>query len=187
MKAIHSITLPAVVLLLCSLLPLQFLPAQSGPAQGKHKHSQSRLLIHLLKMDAAEIAELRQTLERIEGMSPEEKEALGQRVQHLHSMPPEAVDKIYENYQAIPREERDAMQQRWRELSPEARREWRKNLNELEPAERLKRIRESGILPGHRYGGKRSGMPIPDRKAVPPKPPVPPTTALEAPISVPEN
>ena len=186
MKAIHSTSLVTLTVLLLSLLPLQLLPAQDDPDRGQQKHHQSRLLIHLLKMDAAEIAELRRTLERIESMSPEEKVALEQRVERLHAMPPEAAQKLHKGYQSIPPEKREAMHQRWRELSPEQRKAWRQRMNALEPEQRLEQIRKEGILPGHRYGGKREAMPIAPKDSKPASP-TPIESEAESPAPTAEN
>lgn len=186
MKAIHSTTFTSLIALLLSLLPLHLLTAQGEPAPAQHKQHQSRLLIHLLKMDAAEITELRRTLERIEGMSPEEKQALEERVQRLHKMPTDAAQKLHQGLQSIPPEEREAMHQRWREMSPEQRKAWRQRMNALNPEQRLEQIRKEGILPGHRYGGKREGMPIAPKNAKRP-PPAPLENEAESPNPTPEN
>lgn len=172
MKALHAI--PALLLLSLSLLPLQAIHAQHGKQHGHQNSHQGRLLMHLLKMDSAELAELRRTLVRIEGMTPEEKQAFSKSVQRLHDMPPETAQKLYQSYHSIPPEQREAMHQRWREMTPEQRHEWRQRMNALEPAERLKQIQKEGILPGPRYGGKREGLPISPKKSkritAPPEP-----------------
>ncbi len=172
MKALHAIT---TLLLLClSLLPLQETHAQHSKQHEHQNKPQGRLLMHLLKMDTAELTELRRTLERIEAMSPEEKKAFSKSVQRLQNMPPETAQKLHHGYHSIPPEQREAMLQRWREMTPEQRHEWRERMNALEPAERLKQIQKEGILPGPRYGGKREGLPIPPKKSkrtvAPPEP-----------------
>jgi hypothetical protein len=186
MKAIHSTTFTSLIVLLLGLLPLQLLTAQGEPSPSQHKHHQSRLLIHLLKIDAAEIAELRRTLERIEGMSSEEKQALEERVLRLHKMPPDAAQKLHQRYQSIPPEEREAMRQRWREMSFELRKAWRQRMNALEPEQRLEQIRKEGILPGHRYDDKCEGMPMPPKNAKRPAP-APLETVVESPTPTAEN
>ena len=144
--------------------------------------------MHLLKLDAAELAELRLTLERIEGMTPDEKAAFTERVQRLHAMPSNTAQKLYQGYQSIPPQERARMHQRWREMSPEERKAWRQEMNELEPGERLQRIKERGILPGHRYGGNREGMAIQPKPSPPAKvTPKPTETEPESPAPVEEN
>lgn len=180
MKALHA--LPALLLLSLSLLPRQAIHAQQvkEPAKqyGHQNKAQGRLLMHLLKMDSAELAELRRTVERIEGMTPEEKQAFSQNVQRLRDMPAETAQKLYQSYHSIPPEQREAMHQRWRKMTPEQRKEWRRRMNALEPGARLQQIQKEGILPGPRYGGQREGLPIPPKKnkstPVPPEPSEPP-------------
>jgi hypothetical protein len=183
MKRLNLISGFKLFLILIAIISMNFnLQAQDQAGQGHHPNHESRLLIQLLNMDTAQIQELRHTIERIESMSSEEKKELAQRVQRFHQMPPKDMEQIYKKYQSIPPEEREIMKQRWREMSHEERRAWRKRTNSLDPAERLEIIKKEGILPGHRYPGKRNGMPALPKNAKPEQtaPDAPATAPLEA-------
>lgn len=114
---------------------------------GKGGNNQSRMLQHLLEMDDAQLSELRTTIERIQGMSPEEKTAMKQHLKTLNKMPREEVDAMRERFEAIPKEKRDEMRQRWQDMSPEERRALREKLRSLPPEERHEFMKESGIMP----------------------------------------
>ena len=86
-------------------------------------------------MDDHELARLRQTIERIEDMSAEEKAQLCPRINAIHQMPPEEVQAMRRNLKNIPREKREVMRDRWVEMS-------------LEKREQLRsKLRKKGFLP----------------------------------------
>ena len=130
---------------------------QRGP---KDRGNETRMLQHLLKMEQAELTELRQTIERIEKMSPEEKELLRKRIGKLQDMPPEHVDAMRKRFEAIPEETREAMREKWLSQTPEERQEWREKLRNMSHEERSKVFEEEGFLPMHGKGpGKGQGKP----------------------------
>lgn len=135
---------------------------------------EARMLNHLLSMDQAQLTELRQTIERIEKMSPEEKQLLRQRIGKLQDMPPERVEALRERFEAIPKETRDAMRDKWQSLSPEERREWRQKLRDMSHEERADTFEQEGFFPDFGKGpgkgpGKGSGKPPRDGQK-PPRP-----------------
>lgn len=130
---------------------------QKAP-QNRHPRShggsnESRMLQHLIEMDDAQLAKLRQTIEHIEKMSPEEKANMRERLKKMNKMDPGKVDEMRKRYKEIPQdereamrkrwmdtspEEREAMRARWSELSEEERKEWRDKLRQMSPEERKK-------------------------------------------------
>ncbi len=114
----------------------------SQPGTG----AETRLLQHLLQMNDAELVNLRQTVERIEKMSPQEKAQLRERISKFDNMAPEKVAAMRKKFEALPREQRETMRKRWMEMSPEQRAEWRTQLNEMSPAERKAVFNEQGFM-----------------------------------------
>jgi hypothetical protein len=110
----------------------------SQPGSG----GETRLLQHLLQMNDAELVNLRQTVERIEKMSPQEKTLLRERIGKFDSMAPGKVDEMRKKFEAIP--------------------EWRKKLKEMSPAKRKAVFKEQGFMaphPHHHKKGPRSQRP----------------------------
>ena len=87
----------------------------SQPGSG----GETRLLQHLLQMNDAELVNLRQTVERIEKMSPQEKTLLRERIGKFDSMAPGKVAAMRKKFEAIPKQQREAMRERWMAMSPE--------------------------------------------------------------------
>ena len=112
-----------------------------------HINKETRILHKLLSMDDAELAKLRQTVERIEKMSPEERAQLRARIGEFSTMPPEAVERLRKNFRAIPKEQREAMRARWMEMSPQERAEQRARVRAMSPEEREIFFEERGFLP----------------------------------------
>lgn len=118
---------------------------QGGVSRGKGADN-SRLLQHLLQMDDAQLANIRQTVERIEKMPPEERTKMRERIGKMQNMPPEKVEAMRAKFKAIPPEQRDAMRQRWMEMPHEERKEWRSKLKAMTPEERKAAFEEQGFL-----------------------------------------
>lgn len=142
MKALF--TYLSLALLAVPLLAQQPAKEPRGPNDRGHE---TRMLQHLLKMEQAELTELRQTIERIENMSPEEKEHMRQRIGKLQDMPPERIDAMRKRFEAIPEETREAMREKWLSQTPEERQEWREKLRDMSHEERTKVFEEEGFLP----------------------------------------
>ena len=129
---------------------------------GGRSGGETRILHHLLQMDDQGLANLRQTIERIENMSPEEKAQLRDRIGKIDKMPPEKVDAMRKKYEAIPKEQREAMRKRWMEMSPEERKEWREKLRSMSHEERAAVFEEQGFMaprPKHDKKGPRQNHP----------------------------
>ena len=158
--------------------------AQSDASKTQPQSQQSRLLMQLLKMEPAEIIELRRTLERIESMNPEEKQAFADKVKRLQAKPSETAKRLHQEFLYIPREEREAMHQRWRAMNPEERKAWRQRMNTLDPAQRLEQMKKEGVLPWYRYGNKPEKIPANTQKPKPiPLAPAPQTQDSPTPPS----
>ena len=140
---------PLITLFLALLCALPLWANQAKDSKGLPKDSQgeTRMLQQLLKMEPAGLADLRQTIERIEQMTSDEKEKLRKRVEELNQMRPERVKAMRDRFESIPREDREAMRQRWLNLPPEERQEWHQKLRAMDPEERQKVLQEQGFLP----------------------------------------
>ena len=154
---------PLITLFLALLCALPLWANQAKDSKGLPKDSQgeTRMLQQLLKMEPAGLADLRQTIERIEQMTSDEKEKLRKRVEELNQMRPERVKAMRDRFESIPREDRDAMRQRWLYLPPEERQEWLQKLRAMDPEERQKVLKEQGFLPtpGKSHKGKKPPRP----------------------------
>jgi hypothetical protein len=146
--------------LLCAL-PLWANQAKDSKDLSKDSQGETRMLQQLLKMEPAGLADLRQTIERIEQMTSDEKEKLRKRVEKLNQMRPERVKAMRDRFESIPREDREAMRQRWLNLPPEERQEWHQKLRAMSPEERQKVLKEQGLspTPGKAHKGKKPPRP----------------------------
>lgn len=154
-----------ITLFLALLCALPLWANQAKDSKGLHKDSQgeTRMLQQLLKMEPAGLADLRQTIERIEQMTSDEKEKLRKRVEELKHMRPERVKAMRERFESIPREDREAMRQRWLNLPPEERQEWHQKLRAMAPEERQKVLKEQGFLPTPWKSSQKQETPSPTR------------------------
>ena len=154
-------TLIATVLILLTALPLWANPPKDSQEPLQSVQRETRMLQHFLKMEPAELVNLRQTIERIERMTPEEKQKLRKRIGELERMRPERVRAMRERFESIPRENREAMRQRWLDLAPEERHEWQKKIRTMTPEERKEVINEQRFLPtpGKAYNIKKPPRP----------------------------
>ena len=154
---------PLITLFLALLCALPLWANQAKDSKGLPKDSQgeTRMLQQLLKMEPAGLADLRQTIERIEQMTSDEKEKLRKRVEELNQMRPERVKAMRDRFESIPREDREAMRQRWLNLPPEERQGWHQKLRAMDPEERQKVLQEQGFLPtpGKAHRGKKPPRP----------------------------
>lgn len=142
----------ALILLLClGTQSLVLANPQQGDGRPSQEAREARLLMHLLKMEDAELTKLRGTIERIERMSPEERKAMRQRLGKLREMDPGKREKMRQHFQGIPDEQRRAMRRKWQQMSREERQAWRRKLRGMTPEERIQAMNEEGFLPG----GKR--------------------------------
>ena len=124
-----------------SAAPTSDISAQKGHAQ------ETRMLSQLLELNDSQLSQLRQTIERIEKMPPEERIAMRQRIKKMHAMDPDKVRAMRQRYQEIPKETRDTMRQRWLDMGPDERKEWRLKLREMSPEERMATLKKQGFLP----------------------------------------
>ena len=154
-------TLIAIVLTLITGLTLWANPPKDSQGPPESVQRETRMLQHFLKMEPADLVNLRQTIERIERMTPEEKEKLRKRIGELDQMRPERVKAMRERFESIPREKREAMRQRWLDLSPEERQEWHQKLRAMSPEQRQEVLNEQGFLPtpGKAHKGKKPPRP----------------------------
>lgn len=107
-------------------------PGESRPRSDRPRggrDSEAALLEGFLSLSPEQLANARRTLERIEQMAPEEREALR-----------EAIREQREEREARARARRESTRQFYRELDPEQRRALRESLSDLPPRERFQRI-----------------------------------------------
>ena len=151
-------TLIAIALTLLTGLTLWANPPENSQGLSESMQRETRMLQHFLKMEPADLVNLRQTIERIERMTPEEKEKLRKRVGELDQMRPERVKAMRERFESIPREKREAMRQRWLDLPPEERQEWHQKLRSMSPEQRQELLNTQGFLPtpGKAHKGKKA-------------------------------
>lgn len=124
----------------------------TGPLHAEKPNPEtreSRVLMQMLRMNDAELAKLRETVQRIEAMSPEERTRMREHLKQLREMEPEAQAKLRERVESIPEAEREKMRQRWKEMSREERMAWRQKLKAMTPEERRAAMAEVGFVPGH--------------------------------------
>ncbi len=162
---------PTIYLLIASLSFVSLSTAQpagsaeEAPAPNRQKgkkpphNTESRLLQHFLSMDKAELAKIRQTLERIEKMSPEERASLRRRMKDMDAADPAKIEAMRQYYTSMPKETREAMRQRWDAMTPEEKADWRRRLRDLSPVGRLEVFEKEGFLPGGRPRHKPGGEP----------------------------
>ena len=133
-------------LTLVCLAPLCAEPrADARPPQDRK--NETRMLHHLLEMEQADLTALRQTIERIERMTPDEKKLLRERITKLEKMKPERLEAMREHFDAIDPKVRDTMHKRWLEMTPEERRNWRKKLHDIPAEERINLFKAEVFLP----------------------------------------
>ena len=154
-------TLIAIVLTLITTLTLWANPPKDSQGPPESVQRETRMLQHFLKMEPADLVNLRQTIERIESMTPEEKEKLRERIGELDQMRPERVKAMRERFESIPREKREAMRQRWLDLPPEERQGWHQKFRSMSPEERQEVLNEQGLLrtPGKAHKSKKPPRP----------------------------
>ena len=129
--------------------PVEEAPATIRKKGKKPPHStESRLLQHFLSMDQAELAKIRQTLERIEKMSPEERADLRKRMKDMDAVDTAKIEAMRQYYTSMPKARREAMRERWAAMTPEEKANWRRRLRELTPTGRLEIFDKEGFLPG---------------------------------------
>jgi predicted component of type VI protein secretion system len=126
-------SLITLFLALIYALPLWANQAKGSKDLPNDSQGETRMLQQLLKMEPAHLVNLRQTIERIEQMTSDEKEKLRKRVDELNQMRPERVKAMRERFESIPREDREAMRQRWLNLPPEERQDWHQKLRAMDP------------------------------------------------------
>ena len=157
-------TLSAILLTSLTGLTLWANPPRDPQPPPESEQRETRMLQHFLKMEPADLVNLRQTIERIERMTPGEKEKLRKRVGELDKMRPERVKAMRERFESIPREKREAMRQRWLDLRPEERHGWHQKIRTMSPEERQEVLKEQGFLPtpGKAHKSKKPPRPPED-------------------------
>lgn len=156
----------------CLLGLIGFASGQLHADQPAPEPREARMLMQMLRMNDAELAKLRETVERIEAMSPEERARMRENLKELRKMKPEDQAKLREKVESIPEADRQKMRERWQQMSPEERREWRQKLKDLTPEERQAAMEEAGMSPGKKRLPPKDATP--DTEAAPRKGPPPP-------------
>jgi hypothetical protein len=97
---------------------------------------QLRQLDDLLALDKERLVKLRETIELIERMSPEEREAMRIRLSQITRMTPELRSEIQKLQSLIPDATRGSLSQFWLSLSEEHRDGYRREMEQLPRAQR---------------------------------------------------
>ena len=100
------------------------------------------LLDHLLSMPPERLFHLRRTIERVEGMSPEEREELRRKVREFRHLRPSDRVRMIRNWEELPQETRTLLRRHWEALSHQDRRARRLQLESMEKRERIKYHKE---------------------------------------------
>jgi hypothetical protein len=141
--------------------------AKAGKASNDDRAKQrgeTRMLQHLLQMPQSDLGKLRETIERIEQMTPEEKKLLSDRIGKLEKMEPDQIQAMRERYEAIDPATRESMRQRWLDMTPEERHEWRQKLRDMSPEARDELFKEQGFLPAPNKGPRGPKPPSPSEE-----------------------
>ena len=132
-------TLCYLLLPLSSLFANEMINPANEAENFRPTGKEVRMLHKLLELDDHELAKLRQTIERIERMSPEERDQLRERIVKIQRMPPERVAAMRRNFKTLPKEEREAMRNHFMQIGP-------KEHAELRPRPRPMRCNECQAL-----------------------------------------
>ncbi len=156
----------------CLLSLISFASVQLHAEMPTPEPREARMLMQMLRMNDAELAKLRETVERIEAMNPEERARMREQLKELRKMKPEEQARLREKVEAIPEADRQKMRERWQQMSPEERREWRQKLKDLTPEERRAAMEDVGMSPGKKRQPTKDAPA--DTEAAPRKGPPPP-------------
>lgn len=100
------------------------------------------LLDRLLSMLPEQLTHLRQTIERVENMSAEERKEIRRNVRHFRHLPPRERSQMFRNWEELSEKKRTLLQQHWEALSHEERRARRMELKGLGIQDQIKSYRE---------------------------------------------
>lgn len=110
--------------------------AALSPAEQKKKMQEIAMLDRFLKLPPDKLRRIRQTIEKIENMSFEEKEILRNQLQAYKSLHPRQQEDLRKRFDRLPSEERAIMRQRWLQMTAEERIAERIKIQQLSPEER---------------------------------------------------
>lgn len=99
--------------------------------------SQLAAIEHILQLNQDELTALRQTLDRIASLTPEQHAALLQRVHEFRKMSERERRRIIAEYRELPQEERRLLRAYWHNLSPEKAQQTRDQLRRMSQQQRL--------------------------------------------------
>ncbi len=107
-----------------------------SPAEQKKKIQEMTMLDRFLRLPPDKLRRIRQTIEKIENMSSEEKENLRNQLQAYKRLHPRQQEDLRKRFDSIPSEERAIMRQRWLQMTAEERIAERRKVQHLSPEER---------------------------------------------------
>jgi len=94
------------------------------------------MLDRFLKLPPDNLRRIRQTIEKIENMSSEEKENLRNQLQAYKRLHPRQQEDLRNRFDHIPSENRAIMRQRWLQMTADERIAERRKVQQLSPEER---------------------------------------------------
>ena len=112
-----------------------------SPVDGKRMREMA-LLDRLLSMPPDRLSHLRQTIERVEGMSPEEREDIRSKIRHFRRLHPTMRSRMFRNWEELPEETRTLLRRHLEVMTHEERRARRLQLESMEIRERMKYHKE---------------------------------------------
>ena len=108
-------------------------------------------LERLLQMSPDELRQLRETIARIEAMTPEERQEALEKIQDFRQLDRTRRDELRRRFREMPPAERRALLRYWASLSPSEARQERRKLRQMKPEQR-RAYREQIV---QRYGAEK--------------------------------
>ncbi|MDX2110182.1 MAG: DUF3106 domain-containing protein [Verrucomicrobiota bacterium] len=110
-------------------------PTMAPPDIGQLRE-RLELLNEFLALPPEKLARIRQTVESIEKMSPEEREKLSKAVGQFFKMHPDQQQSLARRFEKLTPADRELIREHWLKLSPQERDAERQRLQQLTPSER---------------------------------------------------
>ena len=107
-----------------------------SPDEYSKKIHEMAMLDQFLRLPPEKLQLIRQTIEKIESMSPDEKESLRNQLQAFKRLHPRQQEDIRKRFDRIPSEDRAIMRQHWLQMTTEERVAERRKVQQMSPEER---------------------------------------------------
>ena len=112
-------------------------PDHMAPSREEPDRMQEMRLLHrFLSLPPERLQHLRETIERIENMSTEEKDELRSKIQEFHRLNATQRRRLEQTWKEMPSESRQKLHHHWQGMSPTERRRERRKLGQMNREER---------------------------------------------------